>query len=182
MRVSVTIVGVRRRLFAIAASGSLLLLAATLVLWVRSYRALTSVGDADHFDFTHADPYYWIISNRGRLTFCGQTGHDWNHPAPVFNVLNLELAYSRVGASSLWNLLIPYWMLAVVSLIVPAAYVRSTFRAVARHRRSARCLCFNCGYDLRGNTSGVCPECGKRTSAHTACGNPETTPPSAPMQ
>ena len=22
-------------------------------------------------------------------------------------------------------------------------------------------VCRNCGYDLRGNTSGVCPECGK---------------------
>ena len=29
-------------------------------------------------------------------------------------------------------------------------------------RRGAHGLCINCGYDLRGNTSGVCPECGTR--------------------
>ena len=29
-----------------------------------------------------------------------------------------------------------------------------------RTRRRWRGLCSNCGYDLRGNESGVCPECG----------------------
>ncbi|MCC6908083.1 MAG: hypothetical protein IT430_09100 [Phycisphaerales bacterium] len=29
-----------------------------------------------------------------------------------------------------------------------------------RDRRRALCLCIKCGYDLRGNASGVCPECG----------------------
>ncbi len=31
----------------------------------------------------------------------------------------------------------------------------------ARHRRrAARCRCTSCNYDLQGNTTGVCPECG----------------------
>jgi len=29
-------------------------------------------------------------------------------------------------------------------------------------RRSARGLCIHCGYNLTGNVSGVCPECGER--------------------
>jgi predicted amidophosphoribosyltransferase len=29
-------------------------------------------------------------------------------------------------------------------------------------------LCPVCGYDLRGNTSGVCPECGTRIDQRTA--------------
>jgi hypothetical protein len=32
--------------------------------------------------------------------------------------------------------------------------------AVRRHRRSQG-LCVQCGYDLTGNVSGVCPECGR---------------------
>jgi len=32
--------------------------------------------------------------------------------------------------------------------------------AVARHRRLRPGFCTRCGYDLTGNTSGVCPECG----------------------
>ena len=30
-------------------------------------------------------------------------------------------------------------------------------------RRAAENRCLACGYDLRGNVSGVCPECGTRT-------------------
>lgn len=29
-----------------------------------------------------------------------------------------------------------------------------------QERRAKKGLCLECGYDLRGNTSGVCPECG----------------------
>lgn len=32
-----------------------------------------------------------------------------------------------------------------------------------RRRRRVRGLCVKCGYDLTGNESGVCPECGTRT-------------------
>jgi hypothetical protein len=31
---------------------------------------------------------------------------------------------------------------------------------IRRHRRTAG-KCARCGYDLTGNVSGVCPECGK---------------------
>jgi hypothetical protein len=30
--------------------------------------------------------------------------------------------------------------------------------------RRRRCQCITCGYDLAGNTSGVCPECGRPVS------------------
>lgn len=30
-------------------------------------------------------------------------------------------------------------------------------------RRQRLGLCLHCGYDLRGNLSGRCPECGRRT-------------------
>ena len=36
-------------------------------------------------------------------------------------------------------------------------------RQSARADRAARGLCVGCGYDLTGNVSGVCPECGTRT-------------------
>lgn len=34
---------------------------------------------------------------------------------------------------------------------------------VLRWRRTRSGRCFECGYDLRGNQSGICPECGKAT-------------------
>ena len=33
-----------------------------------------------------------------------------------------------------------------------------------RRQRRAKGLCVHCGYDLTGNVSGVCPECGTRRS------------------
>lgn len=50
---------------------------------------------------------------------------------------------------------------------LPAAVVllaifplRAGWRLSIRHRRRNRGLCTSCGYDLTGNVSGVCPECG----------------------
>ena len=38
------------------------------------------------------------------------------------------------------------------------AFIRGPMRR--RNRRRRHGLCLKCGYDLTGNTSGVCPECG----------------------
>ena len=51
----------------------------------------------------------------------------------------------------------------VIPLILFASYptfalIRGPLR---RWRRKKRGLCLKCGYNLTGNTSGVCPECGK---------------------
>ena len=48
---------------------------------------------------------------------------------------------------------VPYWIILVLSAIIP-------LRALLRRRRSVEGGCQNCSYDLTGNTSGVCPECG----------------------
>ena len=39
---------------------------------------------------------------------------------------------------------------------------KAFYRSRIRARRRARGECLRCGYDLRGNISGVCPECGGR--------------------
>lgn len=49
--------------------------------------------------------------------------------------------------------------LLLAALIAVVAYPLLPF-AVRRDRRK-RGLCVRCGYSLRGNVSGVCPECGK---------------------
>ena len=36
------------------------------------------------------------------------------------------------------------------------------YRALWRERRRSQGRCVCCGYSLRGNVSGVCPECGNR--------------------
>jgi hypothetical protein len=55
----------------------------------------------------------------------------------------------------------PNWLLTVGLLIYPTiAFIRGPLRRWSQRRRHRQGLCTNCGYDLTGNTSGVCPECG----------------------
>ena len=52
----------------------------------------------------------------------------------------------------------PIWFLFALFASYPTiAFIRGPLR---RWRRRRRGLCQNCGYDLTGNESGVCPECG----------------------
>jgi hypothetical protein len=50
-----------------------------------------------------------------------------------------------------------------VMILLFAAYPTIAFirGPVRRWRRRRRGCCLNCGYDLTGNVSGVCPECGE---------------------
>ena len=46
--------------------------------------------------------------------------------------------------------------LGTFALLLAIAFIRGPLR---RRRRRKRGLCLSCGYNLTGNTSGVCPEC-----------------------
>jgi hypothetical protein len=53
-----------------------------------------------------------------------------------------------------WWLVIPFWVPVLVSSVATVIL----FRGVRRKQRKGSCR--SCGYDLTGNMSGVCPECG----------------------
>ena len=77
-------------------------------------------------------------------------GTDWYVPGG-FGVYPIPFYGS--GGASRW-LYVPFWPLVVLAagwIACPAV------RSWNRHRLG---LCSRCGYDLTGNESGVCPECG----------------------
>jgi hypothetical protein len=59
---------------------------------------------------------------------------------------------------------VPWWMVCAAAAPLPLWRVL-TMRRRTRRRRRERGLCAGCGYDLRGNVSGVCPECGEAARA-----------------
>lgn len=59
-----------------------------------------------------------------------------------------------------WALQVPFWCPVILFLAYPTlAFLRGPVR---RYRRRKRGLCVRCGYNLTGNVSGVCPECGTK--------------------
>lgn len=94
------------------------------------------------------------------------TGH-LSEPAPVDakDFWWRGVQYSRfteylthIAMRQLW---LPFWLIAACLLMLPLLRMSLWFskRARASHRmRTGRCS--GCGYDLAGNTSCTCPECG----------------------
>ena len=58
-------------------------------------------------------------------------------------------------------LVLPAWFVTLLGLVLPAWWVIRLFR---KRKRRVRGHCHVCSYDLAGNTSGVCPECGAAVS------------------
>ncbi len=56
------------------------------------------------------------------------------------------------------------WFVSILTAIYPAIFYFRSYRR-RRVRRQALHPCSQCGYDLQGNESGVCPECGERVAS-----------------
>ncbi len=110
-------------------------------------------------------------------------GWSWDHRREAFNVLygdtsgfprwrpNIHFRYDprsvayfarddgkmlhSVGTSM--SVVTPYWAPACLFIVAPVGLV---IRRVRTWRRSRTGRCAACGYNLTGNLSGVCPECG----------------------
>ena len=68
----------------------------------------------------------------------------------------LGSSFAAAGGAPWWA-----WVIAL-SPLAPAAVV--TYRCVLQTRRNSRPAapqCLRCGYNLTGNVSGMCPECGE---------------------
>jgi len=178
---------VRRRIFTLISLLSLLLCVATVVLWVRSYHTTDrftvkwtrEYEIAFHYGYCMAriSTTYQGPPSALRLAPLSDDSHFYwsSHPDDVpFLVLDVptyfnydEAGMGRFSSSSTVpdfvriphqrGTIFPVWLLVIVTSLIPVGL--GLRRVVATHRRATG-TCPICSYNLTGNTSGVCPECG----------------------
>lgn len=125
----------------------------TAVLWV-------SLPPCSGIDLSTGAPPRW------KMTWCGGGLHiernEWLPNVPNESPRSFGTYYSSqlAGGSRITKAYLPLWIpLVLFSMYPTIAFVRGPYR---RHRRRKKGHCLKCGYDLTGNISGVCPECGER--------------------
>jgi hypothetical protein len=151
-----------RRLLNLLTALSLLLCVAVAVLWARSY------VKADFVGFKHPQRGVAVISSGGAVYIGLSSGvggfYFRSNPASQWGLSDSRWwpFYSdRDTAKGAWTVIIPHWL-----GIAFAAPVALMLRRRHRRRRWTG-HCASCGYNLTGNVSGVCPECGEKGSDPT---------------
>ncbi|HEY8748940.1 MAG TPA: hypothetical protein VIM11_13245 [Tepidisphaeraceae bacterium] len=177
----------RRHFFTLASLLSLLLCAATAAMWVMSREAYCGLSLVDASKSDDARWNEWF-TYRGKLGFAalryraGMTEIEsfafrgkhrrmtWLGEPPIMAqglAENAEagredwqfagFSYSNDSSAGLRDVLIPLWVISCLFAILPVLKALQTF--MSRLQRNDG-LCPVCSYNLTGNTSGICPECG----------------------
>jgi hypothetical protein len=172
----------RRRLPDFLSVLSLLTCMALVALWVRSYW----VGDQLKVLSPHdSRDQFRLLAGHGRMSlglilFDSVDNHravEYTESYPfALTELQPQTVSARLGfgywawrserlqgSYNQW-VVVPMWILAVPSAVLPAL---AAGRFVRRRSRSTTGRCDRCGYDLRA-TPGRCPECGKIAGAEFA--------------
>jgi hypothetical protein len=114
--------------------------------------------------YWQAKDRYWLIAiNEDGMTV---TRIEPGMPTPAisFTMTNAAGTFTTTSAGGRagWDrhgITLPFWAL----FLLPISLVGlSLWRELGRLLRERRGGCRACGYDLTGNRSGVCPECGTR--------------------
>jgi hypothetical protein len=172
---------VRRRLLNILTVLSLLLCVAVCVLSVRSYRVADVFERSRQFiDYSavelHAGELLWTHRDQtgSIVEDTGVEGWHYRQESPPFPPMS-KLLWREDAPPGWFNFAgflfrrqsddtedfattvaaVPVWPLSLLFAALPAARL---YRRL--HRRHPLGLCPRCGYNLTGNVSGVCPECG----------------------
>jgi hypothetical protein len=113
--------------------------------------------------------HYSAVATSGRILRFSHAPQRvfYNPPTPKtrawglfgYGVYRMEFSPSQV----VWGATLPLWLIAIVGAALAILAIRRARHVREMQRRAGRCVA--CGYDLTGNISGICPECGTKVSA-----------------
>ena len=168
---------------------SLVLCVGLVVVWVWSYRAAVGVGllvegeDASStvvVGASRGEALYVrtrAIGPRRRVmkpSWAGPSGWGTLREKPGELISRRDTLWQRMGFYSEtyantagWHRVrrhvFPLWLPTALAAVTPAAWLVRAHRRARRRRAGG--FCTRCGYDLTGNVSGTCPECGTAVAA-----------------
>jgi hypothetical protein len=152
-------------MFNFAAAVSLVLCLATVGLWVRSYAVEDEISRGGwDAEMGWRDRNMGVYSAFGYLYPYFKTDDPWGTNAKAKGIsISWSWTQAKANPSGNWFgpapvtvFRIAYWKLALLTTAMTFLWWWR-FRE-NRHRRIG--ICLTCGYNLTGNTSGTCPECG----------------------
>jgi len=94
-----------------------------------------------------------MVPQHKTQAFPGPFGPSLPAALPPTSVPAIQVVGSQGGSS----LTLSYWLLTLASAALPVSWLVGWRRRFRRHQLG---LCLTCGYDLTGNSSGICFECG----------------------
>lgn len=120
-------------------------------------------------DYAWGKPYLRVGVSQGKFTVNKGVNRGFRFHSLQFRGFSLTYSFderrserrSAWGAPQAWWVTVPMWALMLLYFAYPF------YRMVRVKTCRSRCQndhgsCRSCGYDLTGNVSGKCPECGKR--------------------
>ena len=109
-------------------------------------------------------PHWYVSIRRGRVRIFNMSPLDADSPFAFacgkpreFAGFGFQKAMG-IQRKAIW---FPTWPIIVIFTLFPGTVL--VYGPLRRHRRRKKGLCIHCGYNLTGNVSGVCPECGEKT-------------------
>jgi hypothetical protein len=171
-----------RRLFTLASALSLLLCAATVVLWVFSHRARTELefgwrgqkcavfadrGNIGVDNWPEIREYALSRNRRGNTLLLELRSRNSHYPQRPEDMAKVEQVRAKINAlnaevsPAYISNRFRYWAIPFCFMVLPYVWIINFRRRQIRLRVG---LCPKCRYNLTGNTTGICPECGTAIS------------------
>jgi hypothetical protein len=147
-----------------------------VVLWIRSFTRFDDVCRAEpmrciNVVSLHGELYVQVAAATAPLWERGWTWDALRAASVRYSPGNLTwqfLGFAK-GYNTTRNpkasvaehvFVLPHWFVSLAFTLPAALCVRAMLRERLLRQRAVQGLCLQCGYNLTGNVSGICPECG----------------------
>lgn len=138
---------------------------------MKVFRMAQTYSDGAGFESAVKPPFYqegWVshgldftFNSEVQPSFWRRAGFSFDRQAMTFLGMDQQV----------WGMTLPLWFGVCITGLLPVARgmkLAGAWRRRMKTARAARGLCPACSYDLTGNVSRVCPECGAAVSASAA--------------